>query len=150
MTITYPLVEKFISINGEGPKAGMMAAFLRMKGCNLSCNYCDTAWANEPGCPGGASWYRRDPPVAERKRHGQCDADRRRTSPCARDWRTHRGAGQGRILHGDRDERQRTARSVLQSFFPVRLLRWIINVRTATWRILWILIIFLSLPDRTP
>lgn len=51
MTITYPLVEKFISINGEGPKAGMMAAFLRMKGCNLSCNYCDTAWANEPGCP---------------------------------------------------------------------------------------------------
>ena len=51
MTITYPLVEKFISINGEGPKAGMMAAFLRMKGCNLSCNYCDTAWANEPGGP---------------------------------------------------------------------------------------------------
>lgn len=51
MTIRYPLVEKFISINGEGPKAGMLAAFLRMKGCNLSCNYCDTAWANVPDCP---------------------------------------------------------------------------------------------------
>lgn len=51
MNIVYPLVEKFISINGEGPKAGMMSAFLRMKGCNLSCNYCDTSWANMPDCP---------------------------------------------------------------------------------------------------
>lgn len=51
MNVVYPLVEKFISINGEGPKAGMTSAFLRMKGCNLSCNYCDTSWANEPGCP---------------------------------------------------------------------------------------------------
>ncbi len=51
MNVVYPLVEKFISINGEGPKAGMMSAFLRMKGCNLSCNYCDTSWANEPACP---------------------------------------------------------------------------------------------------
>lgn len=51
MNNRYPLVEKFISINGEGPKAGMLAAFLRMKGCNLSCNYCDTAWANTADCP---------------------------------------------------------------------------------------------------
>lgn len=51
MNILYPLVERFVSINGEGPKAGMVAAFLRMKGCNLSCNYCDTAWANVPDCP---------------------------------------------------------------------------------------------------
>ena len=51
MNVIYPLAEKFISINGEGPKAGMMAAFLRMKGCNLSCNYCDTSWANESDCP---------------------------------------------------------------------------------------------------
>ncbi|MCD8018017.1 MAG: putative 7-carboxy-7-deazaguanine synthase QueE [Clostridiales bacterium] len=47
----YPLAEKFISINGEGPRAGTLAAFLRVKGCNLSCNYCDTAWANAPDCP---------------------------------------------------------------------------------------------------
>lgn len=51
MDTFYPLVERFVSINGEGPKAGMTAAFLRMKGCNLSCNYCDTAWANVPDCP---------------------------------------------------------------------------------------------------
>ena len=43
--ITYPVVEKFISINGEGQKAGELAAFIRMRGCNLSCNYCDTSWA---------------------------------------------------------------------------------------------------------
>lgn len=47
----WPLAEHFISINGEGQKAGMIAAFLRMKGCNLRCNYCDTAWANTPDCP---------------------------------------------------------------------------------------------------
>lgn len=41
--ITYPVVEKFISINGEGQKAGELAAFIRMRGCNLSCNYCDTS-----------------------------------------------------------------------------------------------------------
>lgn len=51
MGIHYPLVEKFISINGEGPKAGMLAAFIRLKGCNLQCNYCDTTWANVADCP---------------------------------------------------------------------------------------------------
>ena len=51
MSITYPVVEKFISINGEGTKAGMLSAFIRMKGCNLCCNYCDTAWANVPNYP---------------------------------------------------------------------------------------------------
>ena len=40
--ITYPVVEKFVSINGEGQKAGEIAAFIRMRGCNLACNYCDT------------------------------------------------------------------------------------------------------------
>ena len=42
--ITYPVVEKFVSINGEGQKAGEIAAFIRMRGCNLACNYCDTSW----------------------------------------------------------------------------------------------------------
>ena len=41
--ITYPVVEKFVSINGEGQKAGEIAAFIRMRGCNLACNYCDTS-----------------------------------------------------------------------------------------------------------
>ncbi len=40
------VVEKFVSINGEGARAGELAAFIRFKGCNLNCSYCDTKWAN--------------------------------------------------------------------------------------------------------
>jgi 7-carboxy-7-deazaguanine synthase len=47
---TYQVVEKFVSINGEGRRAGELAAFIRFKGCNLQCSYCDTSWANESGC----------------------------------------------------------------------------------------------------
>ena len=42
------VVERFVSINGEGAHAGELAVFIRFKGCNLCCSYCDTAWANEP------------------------------------------------------------------------------------------------------
>ncbi len=42
----YQVVEQFVSINGEGVCAGELAAFIRFKGCNLSCSYCDTRWAN--------------------------------------------------------------------------------------------------------
>lgn len=45
------VAEKFISINGEGTRAGELAVFVRFAGCNLRCSYCDTMWANEPGCP---------------------------------------------------------------------------------------------------
>lgn len=42
----YKVVEIFQSINGEGMKAGELAVFVRMQGCNLNCVYCDTSWAN--------------------------------------------------------------------------------------------------------
>lgn len=42
----YKVVEKFISINGEGRFAGQLAVFIRFAGCNLECSYCDTRWAN--------------------------------------------------------------------------------------------------------
>ncbi len=45
------VVEKFVSINGEGKRAGELAAFIRFKGCNLNCSYCDTKWANQPDAP---------------------------------------------------------------------------------------------------
>ncbi len=45
------VVEEFISINGEGACAGELAYFVRFKGCNLCCSYCDTQWANNPNCP---------------------------------------------------------------------------------------------------
>lgn len=44
------VVEQFLSINGEGPRAGELAVFVRFQGCNLRCSYCDTQWANEPDC----------------------------------------------------------------------------------------------------
>ncbi|MGN0586509.1 MAG: putative 7-carboxy-7-deazaguanine synthase QueE [Oscillospiraceae bacterium] len=47
----YRVVEKFVSINGEGTHAGQLAVFIRFKGCNLRCSYCDTMWANEPDAP---------------------------------------------------------------------------------------------------
>ena len=46
-----PVVEKFISINGEGAHAGELAAFIRFRSCNLSCSYCDTCWANTENAP---------------------------------------------------------------------------------------------------
>lgn len=44
------VVEKFVSINGEGTRAGELAVFIRFKGCNLNCTYCDTKWANDSDC----------------------------------------------------------------------------------------------------
>lgn len=43
----YQVVEKFVSINGEGRRVGQLSVFIRFKGCNLNCAYCDTKWANE-------------------------------------------------------------------------------------------------------
>ena len=47
----YQVAEKFVSINGEGTRAGQLAVFVRFKGCNLNCSYCDTMWANTPDAP---------------------------------------------------------------------------------------------------
>lgn len=45
------VVEKFVSINGESRRAGQLAVFIRFRGCNLDCSYCDTKWANTQLCP---------------------------------------------------------------------------------------------------
>lgn len=47
----FRVAEKFVSINGEGQKAGQPAVFIRLAGCNLRCSYCDTLWANSPEAP---------------------------------------------------------------------------------------------------
>ncbi len=47
-TETFPVVELFDSIEGEGKRTGAMAVFVRFAGCNLRCSYCDTGYALEP------------------------------------------------------------------------------------------------------
>ena len=47
----FRLAEHFVSINGEGRRAGELALFLRFTGCNLRCDWCDTMWANEKDAP---------------------------------------------------------------------------------------------------
>ncbi|MCB2294691.1 putative 7-carboxy-7-deazaguanine synthase QueE [Clostridium algoriphilum] len=43
----FKVVEKFVSVNGEGPLSGQLVVFIRFAGCNLHCSYCDTTWANK-------------------------------------------------------------------------------------------------------
>lgn len=45
MAKTYNIIEKFTSIDGEGPSAGELAVFIRFAGCDLSCTWCDTKYA---------------------------------------------------------------------------------------------------------
>lgn len=47
----FRVVERFISINGEGARAGQLSVFIRFQGCNLDCSYCDTQYANRDDTP---------------------------------------------------------------------------------------------------
>jgi 7-carboxy-7-deazaguanine synthase len=42
------LVEHFLSIQGESTHAGRLCYFIRLAGCNLNCQYCDTQYARSP------------------------------------------------------------------------------------------------------
>ncbi|MEN6565814.1 MAG: 7-carboxy-7-deazaguanine synthase QueE [Veillonellales bacterium] len=42
---SYPVIEVFESIQGEGAHMGLGADFIRLAGCNLRCPWCDTSQA---------------------------------------------------------------------------------------------------------
>jgi len=46
---TLNINECFYSLQGEGARAGMPAVFLRLAGCNLRCEFCDTKYAYDQG-----------------------------------------------------------------------------------------------------
>ena len=43
------VTEMFYSVSGEGKNAGIPTVFVRLAGCNLRCDYCDTQYAWEGG-----------------------------------------------------------------------------------------------------
>ena len=44
------VVETFSSIQGESTHAGKPCFFIRLAGCNLACQYCDTEYAQAEDC----------------------------------------------------------------------------------------------------
>jgi len=48
------------TIQGEGPHVGQLRNFLRLAGCNLSCNWCDTkrSWEAGNSMPAGMMFHR--------------------------------------------------------------------------------------------
>ena len=59
------VIEVFTSIQGESTQAGRKCFFIRLEKCNLSCCYCDTAYAASGGYCSGV-----DDLVAEAKKSG--------------------------------------------------------------------------------
>jgi 7-carboxy-7-deazaguanine synthase len=45
---TLPLVEEFFSIQGEGYNSGKAAYFIRLGGCDIGCNWCDSRFSWNP------------------------------------------------------------------------------------------------------
>jgi 7-carboxy-7-deazaguanine synthase len=59
------LTEIFLSLQGEARDAGWPSVFVRLTGCPLRCQYCDTAYAFH-----GGEWWEMDAILAEVARHG--------------------------------------------------------------------------------
>jgi len=59
------LTEIFLSLQGESRSVGWPTVFVRLTGCPLRCQYCDTAYAFH-----GGQWWEFDAILAEVARHG--------------------------------------------------------------------------------
>lgn len=58
------ITEIFYSLQGEADTTGIPTVFVRLTGCPLRCQYCDTAYAFH-----GGAWYSIDEVLAEARRH---------------------------------------------------------------------------------
>jgi 7-carboxy-7-deazaguanine synthase len=54
------VAELFTSLQGEGLRAGRVCTFIRLAGCNLSCTWCDTTYAWQPGHVAPGAWQSLD------------------------------------------------------------------------------------------
>ena len=47
--VKYPIMEQFLSVQGEGSNAGQVAWFIRLAGCDVGCSWCDVkeSWDKE-------------------------------------------------------------------------------------------------------
>lgn len=59
------LTEIFLSVQGESRSVGWPTVFVRLTGCPLRCQYCDTAYAFH-----GGQWWEIDAILAEVAKHG--------------------------------------------------------------------------------
>lgn len=59
------LTEIFLSVQGEARSVGWPTVFVRLTGCPLRCQYCDTAYAFH-----GGQWWEIDAILAEVAKHG--------------------------------------------------------------------------------
>jgi 7-carboxy-7-deazaguanine synthase len=59
------ITEIFYSLQGETKTVGLPTVFVRLTGCPLRCQYCDTAYAFQ-----GGHWYELDAILAEVKQYG--------------------------------------------------------------------------------
>lgn len=63
------VVEIFNSIEGEGKRAGYPCTFIRLYGCNLNCDYCDSQYA----CKDDAYTVMSIPEILETVSHWNCN-----------------------------------------------------------------------------
>ncbi len=104
------ITEIFHSIQGEAAFSGWPTVFVRLTGCPLRCQYCDTAYAFT-----GGEWRTFDEIEAEIRRFGNAVRlrDRRRTARAAALPAAPRGAlrrGLRRVARDERSDRHRARR----------------------------------------
>lgn len=129
---SYAVAEKFVSINGEGKHAGELAVFLRFRGCNLACGFCDTKWANTAAAP--AVRMTTDELVAYVRETGVRNVTLTGGEPLLQPGIDELLRRWVRWAIGWRSRRTAAFRSsLLRPCRSVRALPWIISCRGAAW-----------------